>query len=249
MIRILQASAVALGLVVIAAPATADVQWHVFDLRRQQCYNTGNQYTLEESIRGCSDIIRSRSITGAGRATAHKLRGDRYRQLGNYTAAIEDYNQVLRMSGHDVPAYYRRGEAYLAMYDYDNALADAQRVVSMVPDLPGGYRLRCEVLLETNESLESARRDCEEAVRINPTDALSLSTRGVLNLRVGANEQAWMDFDAALFQRGPHARSLYGRGLAATRLGRVNEGRADMNAAQLQDPEISTTYAGYGLTP
>ena len=94
--RFLIGGAAALGLFVIAAPALADVQWYVFDLRRQQCFNSANSFTPEQSIRGCSDIISMRTVTGDGRAQAYKLRGDRYRELRDYENALADYAQVIR---------------------------------------------------------------------------------------------------------------------------------------------------------
>lgn len=240
--------AAALGLVVIATPAAADTQWHVFDLRRQQCYNSANSFTPEQSIRGCSDIITMRSVTGNGRAQAFKLRGDRYRELRDYERALADYNQVISMRGDHPGAYYRRSEVYLAQGRYDLAMTDAERVIQIAPDAPGGYRVRCEIRIAQNVELNAARADCNEALRINSIDTAALAARGVLNLRAGASQEAWSDFDAAIFNGRREARTLYGRGLAAIRLGRAREGRADIAEAERLGPEISATYASYGVT-
>jgi tetratricopeptide (TPR) repeat protein len=72
-----------------------------------------NAFAPEESIRGCSDLISMRSITGNGRAQAYKLRGDRYRELHDWDHALADYSQVIRMRGDHPGAYYRRSEVYL----------------------------------------------------------------------------------------------------------------------------------------
>jgi tetratricopeptide (TPR) repeat protein len=231
----------------IAAPALADVQWQVFERRRQQCFNSGEQFTREESIRGCSDLISMRSITGDGRAQAYKLRGDRYRGLRDWDRALSDYNQVIRMRGDHPGAYYRRSEVYLAQGQYDLAMADAERVISIVPDTPGGYRVRCEIRIAQNIDLNLARQDCNQALTINSIDTAALSARGVLNLRAGQNREAWADFDAAIFNGRSDARTLYGRGIAGLRLGRVREARADMAAAERLQPEIVATFASYGL--
>lgn len=237
----------ALSLVAAAAPALADVQWQVFERRRQQCFNSGNTFTPEESIRGCSDLISMRSITGDGRAQAYKLRGDRFRGLRDWERALADYNQVIRMRGDHPGAYYRRAEVYLALRQYDLAMADAERVIAIVPDTPGGYRVRCEIRLAQNIELDLARRDCNQALEINSIDTAALSARGVLNLRAGANQEAWTDFDAAIFNGRSDAQTLYGRGIAGLRLGRTREARADMAAAERLQPEITATFANLGL--
>jgi len=239
----------ALGLAALATPALADVQWQVFERRRQQCFNSADQFTPQESIRGCSDLIAMRSITGDGRAQAYKLRGDRYRGLRDWEHALADYNQVIRMRGDHPGAYYRRSEVYLAQGQNDLAMADAERVIQIVPDAPGGYRVRCEIRALRNVDLDLARQDCQRALEINTIDTAALSARGLLNLRAGANLEAWTDFDAAIFNGRRIARTLYGRGVASLRMGRPREGRADIAAAEQLQAEIGATFASYGVTP
>jgi tetratricopeptide (TPR) repeat protein len=207
-----------------------------------------NEFTPEQSIRGCSDIISMRSVTGDGRAQAFKLRGDRHRELRIYDRALADYTQVIRMRGDHPGAYYRRSEVYLALGEYALAMADADHVVQIAGDAPGGYRVRCEVRVAQNIELEMARADCERALELNSIDTAALAARGVLNLLANSNQQAWSDFDAAIFNGRREARTLYGRGIAASRLGRVREGRADIAAAEELQPEITTTFASYGIT-
>lgn len=245
--RLLVGGIAALGVFAIAAPALADVQAQVFERRRQQCYNSGESFTLEESIRGCSDLISMRSINGDGRAQAYKLRGDRHREARDWDRALSDYNQVIRMRGDHPGAYYRRSEVYLAQGQYELAMADAERVISIVPDTPGGYRVRCEIRLAQNIELDLARQDCNRALEINSIDTAALSARGVLNLRAGQNREAWADFDAAVFNGRSDARTLYGRGIAGLRLGRSREGQADIAAAETLQPEINATFASYGV--
>lgn len=245
--RIVPGGVAALGFLALAAPALADVQWQVFEHRRAQCFNTMNGFSTEESIRGCSDLISMRSITGNSRAQAYKLRGDRYRELRDWDRAIADYNQVIRMRGDHPGAYYRRSEVYLAQGRYDLAMADAEDVIRIVPDTPGGYRVRCEIRVAQNLELEVARSDCDHALEINATDTPALAARGVLNLRTGANERAWADFDAAIFNGRRNAHTLYGRGVAALRMGRQREGRADIVAAEALQSEIGATFASYGV--
>lgn len=247
--RIVLGGLAALGLLAVAAPALADVQWQVFEQRREQCFNTMNAVSPEQSIRGCSDLISMRSITGSSRAQAYKLRGDRYRELQDWDHALADYNQVIRMRGDHPGAYYRRSEVYLARGEYGLAMQDADDVIRIAPDTPGGYRVRCEVRVAQNLELDQAREDCDHALEINAIDTAALAARGVLNLRTGANQQAWADFDAAIFNGRRVARTLYGRGIASLRMGRPREGRADIDAAEQLQAEIGTTFASYGVTP
>ena len=249
MLRFALLIAVTLGLLAPLAPAMADTQWYVFNLRRQQCFNNADNFTPQQSIRGCTDIISMASVTGDGRAQAFKLRGDHYRRLQNYEEALADYRQVIRMRGDHPGAYYRRSEVYLALGQYELAMADANHVVALVPDQPGGYRVLCEIRVAQNVELDRARRDCNQALVINSIDTQALAARGVLNLRTRAYQEAWTDFDAAIFNGRREALTLYGRGLAAMRLGRSREAAIDMVAAEALQPEIAATFASYRDAP
>ena len=45
--------------------------------------------------------------------------------------------------------------------------------------------------------LPSARRDCDEALRLRPDFVDALDSRGLLNLKSGANKDAITDFDVS----------------------------------------------------
>ena len=85
------------------------------------------------------------------------------------------------------------------------------------------YNNRCWTRTVIGE-LPSARRDCDEALRLRPDFVDALDSRGLLNLKSGANKDAITDFDAALKINPRLTSSLYGRGLARQRSGAVAEG-------------------------
>ena len=57
--------------------------------------------------------------------------------------------------------------------------------------------------------LPSARRDCDEALRLRPDFVEALDSRGLLNLKSGANKDAALKITPGLTSL------LYGRGLAS----------------------------------
>ena len=54
---------------------------------------------------------------------------------------------------------------------------------------------------------------------------------------------------AALVRDQGNAHYLYGRGIAALRLGRTQEGQADLAAARAADSAVAASYESYGVTP
>jgi hypothetical protein len=93
-----------------------------------------------------------------------------------------------------------------------------------------------------------ARADCDRAIAMG-VGAGAFDTRGLLNLRSGDFEAAWADYDVAVRAAPASAHQLYGRGLAALRLGREEAGHADIAAAAALDASVVAAYQSYGVEP
>ncbi|MDZ4364062.1 hypothetical protein [Brevundimonas sp.] len=154
-------------------------------------------------------------------------------------------------------AEWRMG-AHFATGDYVNAAYDADIYANLWPDLLLGYYVGCLARGAGGFDLDTAERLCETAMRLTD-DPSVFSVRGILRLKQNRNQDAWADFDRHLQASPRTAQAAYGRGIAAMRLGRVSEGRADIAAAadmdremNLTDPQMFTTeqfYTAWGLVP
>jgi tetratricopeptide (TPR) repeat protein len=94
-----------------------------------------------------------------------------------------------------------------------------------------------------------ALADCNEALRIAPENYYVLASRCFVRFRTGDFANAVADCDAALKLKSDLPSALYIRGLAETRLGYADMGKADLAAAAALDPKTADTYAGYGVKP
>lgn len=102
---------------------------------------------------------------------------------------------------------------------------------------------------ELGLELARALADCDHAVRLSPTTAASLDSRGLVHLRLGEFDKAIADDDASLRLQPQEAWSLYGRGLAKDRKGLPAEGKADVAAAVALQPGIAAEAKKYGIVP
>jgi tetratricopeptide (TPR) repeat protein len=89
--------------------------------------------------------------------------------------------------------------------------------------------------------------DCNEALRLKPDDAATLTTRGFVHLKLAQHDLAIADFDAALRLEPRQVDSLYLRGLAKLRKGDSEGGSADAAAAKAIRSNVVRQYARYGL--
>lgn len=199
---------------------------------------------------------------------AHHGRGAVFRDRGDPALAIPEYDEGIRLGLRDLAAmeprsedhifyahrlawgYFGRALAYARLRDHRRAVTDLREAVSRAPEDPDMANALCWSLAVSGGDLDEARAACDASLRIRPNDGRTLDSRGMVGLKQGRFQQAWNDYDAAVRTGGPALPTfLYGRGIAALRLGRTEEGRADLARATALNAELPQFYAGYGLTP
>ena len=93
----------------------------------------------EVRIRACSEIIKSRRLSGKPiskrkLALIYALRGIAYRHKKQYDRAIADYDRTLKLNPRYAPAYALRGAAYLKWGKPAKGLPDANMYIQLRPN-------------------------------------------------------------------------------------------------------------------
>lgn len=175
---------------------------------------------------------------------ARLVRAQLRAQARDYQAALDDFDAAEKLEPKNVAVHFQRSSLYLILKRYPEAIADA--------DFGNGgasmLNQRCWTRAVAGVELDKARTACEQALWAEPDSTAILDSRGLVNLKQQRWQEAWDDYNTAL-KPGRFASALYGRGLAALKLGKDTEGRADLAAATQLRREIADDYAGYGLKP
>ena len=174
-------------------------------------------------------------------------RGETYQAKGDYDRAVADYSQAITFQPNYALAYYDRGEAYLAKDDLDRAIVDFTDAVKIFPQYADAYNSRCWARAVTGRSLQDALADCNESLRLRPNDPNTLNSRGLVQYKLGAFQQAITDYSAAIAQNAKDAGSLYARGMAKLKRRDIDGGNADIAAASAIKPDIANVCAHYGV--
>jgi len=90
-------------------------------------------YVAEDYIKMLSDAsrmigIRPESFLG------YSLRAIALREIGSFNEALEDHEQAIRLSPGKAEPYDQRRQTFMVMSNYEQALADALKCVSLKPD-------------------------------------------------------------------------------------------------------------------
>jgi len=100
--------------------------------------------------------------------------------------------------GYDpVRTYLSRGVAYLKSQDYDKAIDDFNAVVALDPDNERGYYYRGIALIDKRD-YEHALEDLDHSIALNPERGTAFLARGLTKSELGCEEDAAVDFKAAV---------------------------------------------------
>lgn len=193
--------------------------------------------------------------------TARNYLGRAAARLDMFAEAMDDLNRAIRLDSGSADAHYGRAVTHFRLGDYMAAVADFDQtarlgrrgatrgslragapVTGVHPAISAG---RCVARAAAGVELNVARAACRDAIR----GSGNTFARGFLHFMQSDYEQAWSDFAAAVDDDETDGYALYGRGVAAIRLGRQAEGEADIARARDLEGDGLAYYANAGLRP
>jgi len=158
---------------------------------------------------------------------------------------INELNRRISANRNDKVAYYKRGQVYAAKGAFAFAIKDFDEVIGNTPLDVEAYNNRCWANAAGGD-LQLGLKDCNEALRLRPGFADALDSRGLIYLKLSRNNEAIVDYSAALEANPRQVSSLFGRGIAKKRT--KADGAADLSLAKSLDPDIAKEFAKYGVS-
>jgi tetratricopeptide (TPR) repeat protein len=98
------------------------------------------------------------------------LRGLAWSLKGDYTKAIQDYDEAINIRPNDAWVFNDRGVAYYRQQKYDQALADFSEAIRLSPKFEEAYSYRIKTYSRLKD-YEKAEADINEVLRLDPTSA------------------------------------------------------------------------------
>lgn len=219
-------------------------------------YNRGRHYNeLGETAEAERDLATAlRMFTDAIGADPRNPygyinRATLFEYLKRYDDALADYEHAIAVDDEIGHPNYRRGAIFFNLGDYARAVAEYDEASRKAPEQPYYHAARCEARAATATDWDAAASACAEAIRIAESDAYVYFSRGFLKFRQGDFAGALADFSLSVERNAESAPGLYGRGVAAIRLGRQAEGEADIARALALDEDVDDFYGNAGLRP
>ena len=150
----------------------------------------------ELQIRACTELIGSDQRTD-WIVWAYLNRGVAYHVKGDFSRAISDQTEALRLTPNNVLAYTFRGGVYASKREYERAIADFSEAIRLKPDFAPPY-LQRGMAYRLKGDTDRALRDLDEAIRLNAKDVPVYVERGEVYTSKREYDRAITDFSEAI---------------------------------------------------
>lgn len=191
----------------------------------------------------------------AAQAAAYYERGNQQFELGEYAAAIEDYDYALDLDPTNARAFNNRGLAYAALGDVEQALADYNAAIDIDPAYARAHKNRLSLLEQQGtaaagspETMREIARGYARLAELDPANRADyLYQQGSVLYSVRDFAGAQQAFDRALEANPQQVDALYERALLHLAAGRHAAAIADLNQALRLSPRAANAYYARGL--
>ena len=177
---------------------------------------------------------------------AYYNRGNTKFDLGQYAAAISDYDEALRIKPNDPEVYNNRAVAKSELGQYKAAISDFDAALRIKPDSANAYNGR-GIAKNALGEYAAAIADYNAALRIETDSYETYHNRGNTKVSLEQYESAISDFDAALRIKSELPNTYLSRGLAQIKLGKYKAAISDYDAALRIKPDYAEAYINRGL--
>lgn len=236
-VRLLAAAAIVT--LAMAMPASGQTQQQI-----DACSGKGEP-TVLSMIDGCTAVIRSGQYIGRSLAVAHHNRAIGYRRTAEYDRAMLDYNEAIAIDGSYPHGFVDRGALSAFLGDYDRAIADENEAIGLAPD-SGAYYVRGYAYSHKSQ-YKNAVQDFDEAIRLNPGDALALTARCFTRMALDQLDEALADCNRSLQLRPGYAYTLNSRGYIYLKRKDYRSAIADFDDALSRNPMLAMSLYGRGI--
>lgn len=167
-------------------------------------------------------------------------------EKGNYSDAIDDLTEAIRLNPQYAAAYYNRGLAYHAKGDLDREIADYDSAIRLNPQYTDAYNNR-GIAYRAKGNLDRAISDYDSAIRLNPQYMNAYNNRGSAYKAKGDFNRAIADYDNAIRLNPQNANAYNNRGVAYQAKGDYDRAISDYDHAIRFDPRYDSAYYNRGI--
>jgi tetratricopeptide (TPR) repeat protein len=165
--------------------------------------------------------------------------------MGDYTGAMDDYNQALKINDANGNAYFNRALILYEQKQYLPALKDFDMAIQIKPDAEI-YNRRANAKCRLND-LRGAFDDYSSAIKMDSAYCVAYLNRGLLKYALKDYKSAIDDYNVCIKLQPDYSLAYYNRGLAKNKLDDWQGEIIDYTSAIEFKPDFEAAYNKRGL--
>jgi len=211
--------------------------WFYYDMRGG-CFEVKRQ--IDKAIEDYTKVIQL-----APSYSAYYSRAKAYENKGDIDKAIADYTIIIEFDPKYAGSYSYRGLLYLEKKDYDEAITDFAKALSLASNnferdnsfsaLRYTYIARGDAYLDKKD-YDKAIADYSQVIKLNPNDSYAYRYRGDVYLNKKDYDKALAEYSQAIRLNPNDAHAYNGRGIAYWWKNDLNRALTDIEAALRIEP-------------
>lgn len=160
---------------------------------------------------------------------------------GMWQGGVSDLNILARTFPRDPEVVLLRGMMQLQLKNYDQAIIDFTRVITLKPNDEIGYYERGRAYKDSGE-YDAALDDLKQAVRIDEKDPNAYAIRAIVNERLGNHPEALADYDRAIELKNDVSVFHFNKGDYLDNIGQYSDAEKCYGEALRLDPNHADSY-------
>ena len=161
--------------------------------------------------------------------------------LGDPENAIADFSRFIRLAPEDPDGYHQRARCRICRADWDGAIADCIRAMSLNPNLSVNCYSIIGCAKGWKEDYHGALEAYGSSLALNPDFVPTYYNRGVTEACQGNPDSAIGNFNRAIKLDSKHAGAYLQRGHVKATQGDYDGAIADYDQAMALNPDLSST--------
>ncbi|CAG8767955.1 21780_t:CDS:2, partial [Cetraspora pellucida] len=183
--------------------------------------------------------------------TALTIRGEAYRQMGQYEKSLNDLDRSIEINPYNAHSFEIRGATLYTIGFYGKALQDLDNGLELDSDNYLCYGYRGALYLKLNH-YEKSQQDLDKAIELCQDDSFCHWQRGSLYSALGKYNEALYEFISldnfnprSELDKFEQAEAFYNRGILNKKLGNYENSASDLSKAidlGLENEQIKCDY-------
>ncbi len=199
------------------------------------------QKLFKDAVVDADEALQLELIKEKLRSAYYHTRGAARDSLGEYSEAIEDFKESIRLNPKKALLYRDRGLAKNALKQYEDALKDFQKAIQLRSKEAINYYHR-GVTLNRIGHYKEAIEDLNTAIQLDQTNANSYYQRGFAKEMLGQQDKAKTDYKEVLKINPNEPSKSHKLGIAKCKIRQYEQAIDYLNKSIKLDPKF---YKGY----